>query len=242
MRAFVLHFYYELRSDFRRKQQVFLNYLFPIAFFLMIGAIMPQLNPLFLDDMIPAMLIFTVMSSCFLGIPDPLVSDRQSGIFRGYRVNGVPAAPLLALPVLSSAVHTLITSALIIILAPLLFDAPMPENTGRIIPVLLLSVYACGGISLLIGVVSSSTRASMMLSQMFFIPSMIIGGLMVPYELLPGGIRKAALLLPSTHSMNLLTRGAGAELPFRLSAAVLAGAGTLCIILSAVFFRWNSKK
>ena len=81
MKAFALHFLLETRAGFRRKQQLFLNYFFPIGFFLMMGAIMPQLNPLFLDDMIPAMLIFSVMASTFLGIPDPIVSGRTGGVF-----------------------------------------------------------------------------------------------------------------------------------------------------------------
>ncbi|MBI9107346.1 MAG: ABC transporter permease [Spirochaetales bacterium] len=245
MKAFILHFIFETKSGFRKKQQLFLNYFFPLGFFLMMGAIMPQLNPLFLDDMIPAMLIFSVMASTFLGIPDPIVNDRTSGIYRGYRVNRVPSIFLISLPVLSSVIHMLIMSTVILILSPLLFGAPFPASILPILPLLLLTVFCCAGISVLIGVISTSTRAATMLSQVFFIPSMIIGGLMIPYKMLPPSVQPFALFLPSTHSMNLFKTfmyQTEASISPAVSIAVLTGTGTAALILSLIFFRWDNRK
>ncbi len=245
MKAFAIHFLIETKSGFRKKQQLFLNYLFPIGFFLMMGTVMPQLNPLFLDDMISAMIIFSLMTSTFLGIPDPMVNSRAAGIYRGCRLNGVPASSLIILPVLSSIIHGLIVSTLIMILSPLLFEAPLPVHLLPVIPLLILTVFSFAGISVLIGTVSSSSRAATMLSQIIFIPSMLIGGLMIPFQVLPESVRPFAMLLPSTHSTNLFKTFAFDRQPAiapGISAAVLAGTGIGAFILSRILFRWDSRK
>ena len=74
MNAFSHHFSFEFRTGIRNKTLLLMNYLFPLGFFAMMGAIMPSVNPLFLQDLLPAMVVFAVLSATLLGIPDPLVN------------------------------------------------------------------------------------------------------------------------------------------------------------------------
>jgi hypothetical protein len=37
------------------------------------------MNPLFLEALLPAMIIFAIYSAAILGLPDPLVQARDSG-------------------------------------------------------------------------------------------------------------------------------------------------------------------
>ena len=74
---------------------------------------------------------------------------------------------------------------------------------------------------------------------------MLIGGLMIPFEMLPEKLQPIARLLPSTHSMNLFgiySWNRGASIASVTSLAVLFGAGLLCLILSVVFFRWDGSR
>ena len=41
-----------------------------------------------------------------------------------------------------------------------------------------------------------------MLSQLIFLPSMMLGGLMVPVSMLPKSLAKIAMILPTTHLMQ----------------------------------------
>ena len=91
MRAFLHHFAFEFRSGIRNKQLLLMNYLFPLGFYLMMGFIMPGINPPFREVLVPAMVVFSALSSTLLGIPDPLVNARENGIFRSYKINGVPS-------------------------------------------------------------------------------------------------------------------------------------------------------
>jgi len=102
MNAFVQHFSFEFRTGVRNKNLLLLNYLFPLGFYLMMGFIMVEINPLFQKDLIPAMVVFAVLAATLLGIPDPLVTARESGIFRSYKINGVPAFSILLIPALTT--------------------------------------------------------------------------------------------------------------------------------------------
>ena len=201
MNAFSHHLSFEFRTGIRNKNLLMLFYLFPLGFYLM-AVIMVGINPLFLEVLIPAMVIFAILAATMLGLPEGLVNGRETGIFRSYKINGVPAISIMAIPALTTALHLTIVAAIITITAPLLFDAPTPENWLNYVLVFIVTVIACSGLGVLIGVISANSRAAILWSQLIFIPSMLLGGLMIPYSLLPEAAQKVSLLMPSTHAMN----------------------------------------
>ena len=160
MNAFSHHFSFEFRTGIRNKNFLMLFYLFPLGFYLMMAFIMVGINPPFLEVLIPAMIVFAVLAATMLGIPDPLVNGRETGIFRSYKINGVPTTSILAIPALTITLHLAIVAAIITISAPLLFDAPAPENWLNYVLVFLVTVIACSGIGVLIGVISANTRTA----------------------------------------------------------------------------------
>ena len=68
MTAFAQHFAFEFRTGVRSATLMFMNYLFPLGLYLMLGFIMPGLNEAFLENMIPAMITVAVMAAALLGI------------------------------------------------------------------------------------------------------------------------------------------------------------------------------
>lgn len=244
MTAFANHFGFEFRSGIRNRSLLLLNYLFPLGFYLLMGFVMPGLNPMFLDVLVPAMVIFAVLSATLLGLPDPLVASRDAGIFRSYKINGVPKASILIIPALTTALHVTIVSALITFSAPLLFDAPVPVNWLNYVIVFAAALLACSGLGVLIGVISPNSRVTVLLSQMIFLPSMLIGGLMLPYSMLPRAAQVAAQLLPSTHAMNAfkgLAMGWTPDFSPWASVSILIAGGITGFGLAFFLFRWDSQ-
>src|SRR5512136_710121 len=121
MSAFVQHFSFEFRTGLRNKDLFLMNYPFPLGFYLMMGVLMGGINPFFLETMIPAMVIFAVLSGAILGLPSPLVEAREAGVFRSFKINGVPALSILIIPALTTAFHSIINAIIITVTAPLLF-------------------------------------------------------------------------------------------------------------------------
>jgi ABC-2 type transport system permease protein len=244
MNAFLHHFTFEFRTGIRNKQLLLMNYLFPLGFYLMMGFVMASINPPFREDIIPAMVVFAILAATLLGIPDPLVNARENGIFRSYKINGIPSSSILIIPALTTVLHMVIVTILITATAPLLFDAPLPINWLNYVIIFGAMAFACAGLSVLIGVVSPSSRMTVLWSQLIFVPSMLLGGLMVPNKLLPDIAGKIAQLLPATQAMNAfngLAMGKAADFSPWGSVLVLFVSGVLAFGLAIYLFSWDSR-
>jgi len=244
MSAFVNHFSFEFRTGIRNKTLLLMNYLFPLGFYAMMGLVMAEINPDFVETMIPAMVVFAILAATMLGLPDPLVTAREAGIFRSYKINGVPAISILVIPALTTILHMVVVTVIITATAPLFFDAPSPVNWPGFVVTFLATAFACAGLGLLIGVISPSSRMTVLWSQLIFLPSMLLGGMMLPYSMLPEAMGKVSQLLPATQAMNAfrgLAQGLTADFDPWGSLIVLLASGVLAFGLAIYLFNWDRR-
>jgi ABC-2 type transport system permease protein len=220
-----------------------MNYLFPLVFFALMGGLMSSVNPGFTRVIVPGMALFAFMCSSFLILPGGLVAAREAGVYRSYRINGVPSASIMGIPVLSTAVHMAIVVVVIAVAGPRLFGGTVPANTPGFIAAALLSYAACAGIGVLIGVAGGSATVTIFLSQLIYIPSIVLGGIMVPTSILPPFLYRISLLLPATHGMKVfagLAMPDGGGVPW-VSVGVLGASIALSFGLAAMIFEWDSR-
>ena len=245
MRGFTHHLIYDFKTGVRDKTLMLMNYLFPIGFFLLVGLFMTKINPAFKDIMIPGMILFTIMSTTLLSLPGTMVAQRNAGIYRGFRVNGVPAGSLIVIPLLGCLFHTALASGLITLGSLVLFDGAAPVYWGRFVLVFLLSSLALASLGTLLGIVAQSSRASTLLAQAFYIPSVLLGGLMVPAAMMPESMTAISSLFPATHGVRAFTSWAftagtvpdGAGVP----VIVLAASLVINLTLSFLLFQWDTR-
>jgi ABC-2 type transport system permease protein len=262
MTALFHHLAYDFKTGIRDRSRLLMLYLFPLVFFALVGALMASINPGFKETMIPAMVVFTVMCGTLLSLPSLLVNAREAAVFRSYRINGVPSASILSVPVIGTAVHMAVVSVLIWAVAARFYGGAAPHDVLGFAGVAGLSYLAYAGIGVLIGVAAGNTSLSILLGQLIYIPSIILGGLMVPPSVLPAALRRIGLLLPATHSMRAFAAvGAGAAsgpgaagvsgaagLSWAAgfsgpagSVGVLAAGAVLSFVLAAVLFQWDTR-
>ena len=242
MNAFIQHFSFDFRTGIRHKQLLFMNYLFPLGFYLLMGSIMADINQSFLENMIPAMMMFSTLAGTLMAIPIALATAREKGIFRSYKINGIPSVSILVISALTTTLHLLIIAIIISITAPLFFGASLPTNWINFILIFTVANINCTCISVLIGVISSNARISIMWSQLIFVTSILLGGLMFPNSVLPEIARKFSKLLPATHAMNAFTSLAmGKTTDFSPwgSIIVLLLVGGLAFGLGVYLFSWD---
>jgi ABC-2 type transport system permease protein len=243
MTAIIYHLKYDFFNGLRDKSLLLMNYLFPFTLFIMMGALMGGINPAFHETIIPAMITIAIMTSTLLGMPNPIVSSRESGIFRSYKINGVPASALISIPVLSNLLHMVLVSVIITLAGVAIFSAQLPVNWGYFILVGLIAIFAMAGIGMLIGVISSNNRSTILISQLFFIPSMMLSGMLMPSTMLPAKMQRLAMLLPASHVMNAwrsLAFGQPATIDPRLSLLILLSGGLIAFSLAVILFQWDS--
>ena len=242
MTAFVNHFAFEFKTGLRNSNLMLLNYLFPLAFYAMMGIVMVQINPGFSDVLIPAMVLFAVMASNILGLPNPLVESREAGIYRSYKINGVPAISILTIPALTTIFHALIASTIIALTATPLFSSLPPTDWLNFAVITLLSAFTFGGLGALIGVIAANSRAVVLWSQLIFLPSMLLGGLMISLETLPESVQSFAKLLPTTYAMQAYqgyAYGLETIIDPATSMIILAASAIISFVLAIYLFSWD---
>lgn len=235
MKAFALHAGYEFKAAIRDRSHLFMNYLFPILFFALVTAFMTRLDGTFRDRVIPAMAVFALMCSYLLSMPSSLVAARLNGTLRSFRIYGVPAWTSIAAPALSNLAHMAVVTCIIGVASVLTVGAPLPAEPAWFALAWLASAASMAGLGALISVVSSTGRMSILAAQIIYIPSIMLGGLMMPQSVLPEGLGCFSLLFPASHAMRAFAGGPGSA----LSLAALAAGAVLSAVLSLLLFEWD---
>jgi ABC-2 type transport system permease protein len=243
MTAFSNHFLFEFKTGLRNPGAMLVNYLLPLGFYAAMGFVMVEINPGYKELLIPSMIVFASMSSNILGLPNSHIEARDAGIYRSFKVNGVPAISILSTPSLSTSIHALIVAVVIAVTATPTFDGAPPENWLALFLIAILTAFTFGTLGMLIGVVSSSTRTVVLWSQLIYLPSILLGGMMIPIELMPEAVQKFSGLIPSTYAMQAffgLAYNQETVINPWLAVAVLLTSGILAFSLAIYLFDWDS--
>lgn len=239
------HLRVEWRAALRSPSMLLMTWIFPLAFTLVLGGVMPSLNPPFRDTMVPAFATIALLTGTLLGLPTPMVEARISGVLRGFRVVGVPDGASLVVPALSACLHAVPAAVLAAALSVGLYDGEAPSAPGAFLAVLALTAFTLSGLGALVGVVSATGRAATLAAQALFLPAMMLGGMMVPFAALPASVRPWALALPTTHTMQLLeglAYGRATAFPWGWHAAALATCGAVAWTLARACFETEPRE
>lgn len=127
----------QLKLDIRSKNLLLTCYIVPLIFFLLMGGIFTSVMPEMKSTLIQSMIVMSVSMGAVIGLPPTLAETYGSDIQKVYKANGVPIYLGFVTILLSTFVHLMISSSVIIILAPLIFEASLPANLPYFFLVLL---------------------------------------------------------------------------------------------------------
>jgi ABC-2 type transport system permease protein len=232
----------ELRTGVRDRTLLLMTYLFPLGFYGFMGVFMTEMNPEFAQVVIPGMAVFAMLAAALFGIPGPLISARETGVLRSYRINGVPDGAVFGVPAATTVVHLMVVGAVIALSAPLLFDAPGVGNPLAFASVLVLAASAHAALGALVGVVSANSRIMILWSQLLFLPSVLLAGIIVPFEQIPEAFKPLSLLLPATYAMEAfrsLAFGVETTIAPMLALGVLAAGAVAAFALTRLCYAWD---
>ena len=204
MRALGYSIWLQWKLDVRNKNMLSAYYILPIAFYLIVGAIYKEVTPLAEDSMIQAMSVLAISIAAFLGTPAPLVDFFTSDTKKTYIVGNINLGVILLTTFVSAMVHMIIVSTLIYFTAPLIFAANKPEALLAYIGWLIITMIISAVIGMVIGIASKNTSAMTMVSQLVFLPTMLLGGIMLPVYILPKVLQDAGKIFPATYSIKIL--------------------------------------
>ncbi|HEX2945371.1 MAG TPA: ABC transporter permease [Clostridia bacterium] len=243
-KAFPRHLLLQFKMDIRERGTLLTYYLLPLVFYFIVGSVFVSINPASKQTLAFSMAIFAVTMGAVLGMPVPIVKMREAEVLRAYRVCGIPGFATLLVHAVSAFLHLLIVSVIILTTAPIVFGAGIPDSYAACFAVLVIVLFCNIAIGLLIGVTAKNQSTATLLAQAVFLPTVMLGGIMFPATMLPGALRTAGYIIPSTHavrSFSGLAFGMNMESGAVLSLLILAGIGAAAAIVAALRFKAVSR-
>lgn len=231
MNSFLYGTALQFKLDIRSKSMLITCYLVPLAFFAIMGGIFTSLMPETQNTLIQSMTVMGVSMGALIGVPPSLVEIYGSDIKQMYRANGIPLYFGLISLLLSAFIHLLIMSALIFLISPIAFHAVTPPNPATYFGKLILFIAVSLSIASVLGLMVKSQSKLTMYTQLIFLPSIMLSGIMFPADLLPGVLEALGKLFPATWSYILLSSSRAAFGDFLPLLIIFAIASVLCVLL-----------
>lgn len=204
MSAFLYGVSLQCKLDLRNKSILLTYYIVPLLFFIFMGGIFTSINPTAKQTIIQSMTVFGVTMGALLGLPTSLVEIYSSEIKNAYKVGGISSWVSTVNNFISAFVHLLIMSTIIFIIAPYTFNATVPQNIPLYFLSLSIFIIASLSVGTVLGLFVTNASKVTMLSQLVFLPSLMLSGIMFPIELLPKTLQIVGKMFTATWGFKLM--------------------------------------
>ena len=204
MNGFLYGIALQCKLDIRSKSLLSTCYIIPLIFFLLMGGIFTSVMPDMKSTLIQAMLVLSVSMGAFVGLPPSLIETYGSDIKKVYKANGVPIYLGLVTMFLSAFVHLMIACIVIVLLAPILFEAVLPAQLPIFFLALAIYILVSLSIGSILGLMIKSQSKLTMIAQLLFLPSIMLSGIMFPLDFLPDFLKTIGRIFPASWGYRLM--------------------------------------
>lgn len=137
-------------------------------------------------------------------MPPSLVETYGGDIKKAYIANGVPLYLGLASMLISTFIHLMIMSIIMFLIAPIAFDAALPTSFPLYFISLAIFIAVSLSIGSILGLAAKKQSELTMISQVIFLPSIMLAGIMFPIDLLPKAFEFAGKVFPAAWGYQLM--------------------------------------
>lgn len=242
MNGLAQHLAISLRLHARNRMALIYGYVFPLIFLIAFWVLYRHERVPLLRHMGELLTVSVLGGACF-GLPTTLVSDRERGVWRRYRLAPVPTWAIVA--------STVVARYLIILSAGLLqfgvalaIGMTMPEHPLGLLVTFTAVSFAFIGLGLVIAMMADNVPAVQALGQCIFLPMLIIGGVAVQLGTLPVWAQHVSAFFPGRYAVEAIqacVTGRGLE-GARFSLLALGLIGVAGCVAGAKLFRWDAQQ
>lgn len=137
-------------------------------------------------------------------MPPSLIETYGSDVKKVYKANGVPLYLGLVTMFFPAFVHLMISCAIILLLAPILFEATLPVQLPFFSLALAIYIIVSLSIGSILGLIVKNQAKLMMIAQLVFLPSIMFSGIMFPIDLLPDFLETIGRIFPASWGYRLI--------------------------------------
>ena len=242
MKGLVRHVEVSLRLYFRNRMALLYGYLFPVIFLVAFWV-------LYRYERVPLMrhmgelLTITVLGGACFGLPTSMVSERERGVWRRYRLAPIATGSLIASTVAARYV-AVVSAGLLQLGLAIAIGMPLPAHPLQLWVAFSFVTFAFLGLGLVIAMLADNVPAVQALGQCIFLPMLIIGGVAVQLASLPDWALHVSAFFPGRYAVQAIqacVTGDGLT-PVAFSLIALALIGAAGALAGARLFRWDAQQ
>ena len=230
-----------IRITLRNKTFLFFSLIMPLAIFFLYGSVFARGKPEAVAYLMGPILSFTVMGT-FWGLSIQLVTWREQGILRRFRLAPIAASSMIVSSILANYLLIVPTVLLELFLARFIYHVTSFGNLISVFVLVILGITAFGAMGLVVASVTNTMQETQIINQLLWFALIFLSGATVPLAVLPHMVQRIGLFLPATYFVYGLQRAmlADAQL-YTLGTVVfsLIAWAALAAFISSQLFRWE---
>jgi ABC-2 type transport system permease protein len=233
----------EVALTLRNGEQILVSLVIPLlvlVFFSTVDLVpLPEGATSRVDVVTPGVLALAVMSTAMVGLGIGTGFERQYKVLK--RLGATPLGRGRWLGAKMAAVLVTLGIQFAVLVPVALYLGWSPAGTGWLaVPALLAGTAAFGGIGLLMAGTLRGT-VTLAMANAVYVVLLLVGGLVVPLDELPGAVAVVAKFLPAAALTGVLSDalGGGAAPGGTQAWAVLAAWAVAAPLAAARLFRWE---
>jgi ABC-2 type transport system permease protein len=236
---------FERRLFWRNRSAAFFNFLLPLIFLALFGAIVSG-HQNELDVIVPGIAGMSVMSTTFTALAYNLTFMREQGVLKRIRGTPLPSGVYLGGLALNAVTNTAIQIAIVVVAGRVFFNLGWPPQPLALVVFVLVGVacFALLGAALSHAIPSFDSAPAVI--NGVFVPVILISGVFFDVKHVPSFLRDIAQALPLVHLIDGLegglVAGRGGISSHLTALAVIGVWGLVGIVLAVRGFSWEAHR
>ena len=187
-----------LRLAMRNKMFLFFSLVMPLGFLFFFVALFGRGRLGWVGYILGAILTMTVMGS-FWGLSVQLVTFREQGILRRFRLAPLGAAPMLMSSILANYIMLIPTVVIEMIVCRFTFHLTNLGNLWQIFWLITFGSWAFSSLGLIVASVTNTMQETQIINQLLWTGFLFLSGATVPLAVFPNWLQRCALFIPATY-------------------------------------------
>jgi ABC-2 type transport system permease protein len=248
VRLLLHQFRAEQKLFWRSRELAFFTFLLPIVFYLMLASAYGDEDIEGVGGyqfLLAGMIGYGAAATTFAGLALLLVIRRESGVLKRLRATPLPASTYIAAVLASIIVIYLLEAAILVALARIAFDVPLPGSLLSLVVVLLVGAGSFAALGVGLTALIRSAEGSSAMVNAIYLPVSFISGAFFTERALPPVLRAIGDVLPLSHLIRLSRDVIAFDEPVsdHLGAvAVVAAWGLAGLAVAVRGFRWEPRE
>ena len=230
-----------MRLAMRNRAFLFFSLIMPLAFLFIYAGIFGRGNSQAMPYLLAEVLALTVMGS-FWGLSVQLVTFREQGILRRFRLAPIGAAEMLASSIISNYILTIPTVIIEFYLSRQIFHMSSMGNLVGVFVLVTLGIATFATLGLVIASVTNTMQETQIINQIIWFAFLFLSGVTVPLPILPKLVQKVSYFLPATYLVSGLQQSMvdnAAISDLGLDLASMLGCTVIAFVVATQLFRWE---